>query len=76
MKVDDLKREREARINEWKTIRNKKIHRKKILQDKGLDIADIRKEKTYKTLKKKQASISLKIKRINKRINRISERNE
>ena len=68
--LSGMKCELQKRRYEWKSIRTKKMERKKELINQGMVKKDVKKDKIYKKLEKEQKHLSKQIKHIEKRFNR------
>jgi len=75
--LNELK-ESAARLRSlWSDVRGKRIQRKGLLLNEGIAVGDIRKDKEYRALKKAQRRLGVRIRHIEKEINkRISQSHE
>ncbi|MFC1668805.1 hypothetical protein ACFL20_00310 [Spirochaetota bacterium] len=70
-KLKELQVSRDDLRSEWKEVRQLKLNRKEELLFRGLTLKEIRKDRLYRELKKKQRHHSKVIGHIEKKISRI-----
>lgn len=71
IKTEALRKDIQRLREEWRKIRAAKLKRKTELQTSKYDKNKIRRDKVYKSLRKKQHRISVRIKHIEKKLNRM-----
>ena len=69
--INNIKMELLVKRNEWRIVKTKKNNRKEKLLSKGMDKREARKDKIYKSFKKKQINIFRNIQHLEKKLNRM-----
>ena len=71
MKLKNYLKKRDKLQKKWVNVRKKKLSHKKTLIKKGNNIFEIRKDSEYKKMKKEQKKLSIAIKHVEKKINKL-----
>lgn len=67
----NLEEERDELRKRWRMARERRLALKQEMMERGTGLESIRKDKEYRKLKKEQARLSVLIKHIEKKINRM-----
>lgn len=68
--IAEIRETLQKKREEWRKIRNEKLGIKELCLSRGMDKKEIRKDRAYKNLDKKQQRLSTLIKHIEQRLNR------
>ena len=70
MNIEDLRLELQKMREEWRDVRNKKMRRKEEVLSLGKGEKDVRRDRAYKELKRRQKQLSTRMRHIERRLSR------